>query len=929
MNNQSNTIRRFLSITLCLVILFGTLGLNRNQSASAASGYDGEALALSSGIKLEGVNLSLYTDGRIGVILHFSGINGLAVNRGYVSIDGSRYIFVATENRGEYDVIWHVYPKDFFGTYDVSVYDLYNQIPLANESAVNGTVSFSIDDIIDKSYELSEDSKVKSILSSLRTYTNCASNYFYTEREPKTADVDSVDLKQYALTQSGSLMGFAQYYGSSIVLDDSITIKHYFTVSDWSLLDTDDVKKNLKTTIDGTSVSAEKSGDFMVFSISNIDIWDLDHFYDLCVSHKYLGMEYHLKYSVLSYAYTTDVTNGENTLISKLVRSMYWYFKAVKEYIEAGGTPDTPSPDNTYGIELPESPYGKTPITYVYPTISPDANVDGYVTYSMFGAKGDGKTDDYAAIVSTHDYANEHHLPVKADSGATYYISFMDPKKNNGMGAVIKTETDWTGATFIIDDRCLTAIQNDSNDKINLFTVASYQSEMKVISTFKYLDEAKTIRDYTLHSVGEHTGEKWFDSITAGQINLDTHFDTDVLLKVMDHQNSNFVRTGIETPGKPCQESIIVYKDGTVDPEAPITYDYPTITEYHAYPIDADTLTVTGGTFITVVKASAKATDEVKIIYRGIQVQRSNTVLDGITHYRIEGYDPSLASEYMGFIRVINCCNVTIQNSNLSSHSSDHRPGSYDLYYEHAINVHLENVREVTDILAEKRFGIMGANWVKNVSANNCFLNRFDVHRGTTNATITNSIIGIAGIRLTGCGTALIENTTVYHEFFVRLREDYGGSWDGDLIIKNCTWYPGVKKNNTGLHPLSPLQLIWTKNIGNTDYGYETALPNVYVTDLDIIPTLGFADSEYNAMRQKGLRIFAVYSPAVSYDAWNADPSVLGEHRPKLPEVVSVQNVNIYGVQSKSGMPIYVVDPDHSFEFNNLQITGDTVMIEK
>ena len=923
MKNQSNTIRRFLSITLCLVILFGTLGQNRNQSASAASGYDGEALALSSGIRLEGVNLSLYTDGRIGVILHFSGINGLAVNRGYVSIDGSRYIFVATENSGEYDVIWHVYPKDFFGTYDVSVYDLYNQIPLANESAVNGTVSFSIDDIIDKSYELSEDSKVKSILSSLRTYTNCASNYFYTEREPKTADVDSVDLKQYELTQSGSLMGFAQYYGSSIVLDDSITIKHYFTVSDWSLLDTDDVKKNLKTTIDGTSVSAEKSGDFMVFSISDIDIWDLDHSYDLCVSHKYLGMEYHLKYSVLSYAYTTDVTNGENTLISKLVRSMYWYFKAVKEYIETGDTPDTPSPDNPYGIELPESPYGKTPITYVYPTISPDANVDGYVTYSMFGAKGDGKTDDYAAIVSTHDYANEHHLPVKADSGATYYISFMDPKKNNGMGAVIKTETDWTGATFIIDDRCLTEIQNDSNDKINLFTVASYQEEMEVSY---HQNSDKT---YVGYYVGKHAGEEWFNSISAGQTKLNTHFNTDVLLTVIDRNNTKFFRNGIDYSVKPCQESMIVYKNGTIDPDAPITYNYPTITEYHAYPIDADTLTVTGGTFITVAKASASSEYETKILYRGIRVQRSNTVLDGITHYRIEEYDPTLASEYMGFISVFNCCNVTIQNCKLSSHLSDHRAGSYDLYYQHAINVHLENVREVTDILAEKRFGIMGANWVKNVSANNCYLNRFDVHRGTTNATITNSTIGVAGIRLTGRGTALIENTTVYHDFFVRLREDYGSSWDGDLIIKNCTWYPGTNINKFGEHPVAPLQLIWVKNIGDTYYGYETVLPNVYITNLDIRPTLGYEDKDYNSIRQKGLRIFAVYSPSVSYDSWKNDPSVLGEHRPKLPEVVSVQNVSIYGIKSNSGMPIDVVDPDHSFEFNNLQITGDTVMIEK
>ena len=41
-----------------------------------------------------------------------------------------------------------------------------------------------------------------------------------------------------------------------------------------------------------------------------------------------------------------------------------------------------------------------------------------FVTYEAFGAVGDGKTDDAAAIVSAHAYANEHNLPVRTK--ATY-----------------------------------------------------------------------------------------------------------------------------------------------------------------------------------------------------------------------------------------------------------------------------------------------------------------------------------------------------------------------------------------------------------------------------------------------------------------------------------------------------------------------------
>ena len=38
-----------------------------------------------------------------------------------------------------------------------------------------------------------------------------------------------------------------------------------------------------------------------------------------------------------------------------------------------------------------------------------------YVTYEEFGAVGDGKTDDFAAIVKAHEYANSNGLSVFAN----------------------------------------------------------------------------------------------------------------------------------------------------------------------------------------------------------------------------------------------------------------------------------------------------------------------------------------------------------------------------------------------------------------------------------------------------------------------------------------------------------------------------------
>ena len=51
-------------------------------------------------------------------------------------------------------------------------------------------------------------------------------------------------------------------------------------------------------------------------------------------------------------------------------------------------------------------------------------------TYELFGAKGDGITNDFNSIKSAHDCANDLYLEgypitVKATKGKTYYITFI------------------------------------------------------------------------------------------------------------------------------------------------------------------------------------------------------------------------------------------------------------------------------------------------------------------------------------------------------------------------------------------------------------------------------------------------------------------------------------------------------------------------
>ena len=75
------------------------------------------------------------------------------------------------------------------------------------------------------------------------------------------------------------------------------------------------------------------------------------------------------------------------------------------------------------------------------------AGAQDFVTYEEFGAVGDGKADDMAAIVAAHAAANEKGMPVRAGAGKTYYIG------KGARTAVIRTDVDFGTAAFVIDDR--------------------------------------------------------------------------------------------------------------------------------------------------------------------------------------------------------------------------------------------------------------------------------------------------------------------------------------------------------------------------------------------------------------------------------------------------------------------------------------------
>ncbi len=458
-----------------------------------------------------------------------------------------------------------------------------------------------------------------------------------------------------------------------------------------------------------------------------------------------------------------------------------------------------------------------------------DKTFSDYVSYEDFGAKGDGKTDDLEAIVKTHEYANENKLSVFANETATYYIGGQNKT------AYIMTNTDWSTARFIIDD---TVVENRS---AWIFNIAPSQSGISIT------DKVSPLK--------------------ADAENIGTTLPGKCLVVLTDSNVKRYIRKGLnQNSGSSQADVILVDENGKISPDTPLIWDFDAVTSASAYPIDTEVLTIKGGFFTTIANG---ASSEYNYYARGIVVRRSNTVIDGIYHdIKNEG---ETGSPYSAFVSLSYCADVTVKNSTFTGHKkyktigsagSSVTMGTYDIGAATSVNARFINCNQTNDITDGDYWGIAGTNYCKNLVYDGCAFSRYDAHQGVLNATIKNSVLGHHGIKLIGNGTALIENTTVLSEHFVDLRADYGSTWDGELIIRNCKFYPtGVIGN-----------IVNAENSEDHDFGYVCHLPEKVEIDGLYVHQIGIT------------HIFSVVNPNHLLGSYKAEYPVVP------PKEITVKN---------------------------------------
>jgi len=485
---------------------------------------------------------------------------------------------------------------------------------------------------------------------------------------------------------------------------------------------------------------------------------------------------------------------------------------------------------------------------------------NGYVRYSDFGAKGNGKTDDMDAIAATHAFANEHGLPVKADRGATYFISGKERT------AVIQTDTDFGTAAFIIDD---TDVQNRN---ASVFEVSSNLQPFQPEGIF---------------------------SLRKNQEKIDVTFPGTCLITVTDSNVRRYIRYGLnQNNGSPQTDIFVVDKDGNVDKNAPIIWDFNQITEITALPMDEIPLKITGGKFTTIAN---KAESKYTYYSRNIAIRRSNVIVDGLEH-RVTG-EGDHGAPYGGFLNIRDCSYVTVQNTVLTGHKTYStigaagKPvsmGSYDISINRALNVSFVNCSQTNDIDDRTYWGILGSNYSKNLLYDNCTFSRFDAHMGVANATVRNSTMGHMGINAIGFGTFLVENSTIRGRSIINLRPDYGSTWQGEFIIRDCVFIPA------GGRPTSA-NLISGSYSGQHDFGYICYMP-----ERIIIENLRIDDSSHPEDYQ-GPAIFGNFNPEFTDDTYVE----------KYP-YIKTKEVILKNVTTASGKDLRI--SDNPYMFNNVKV---------
>jgi len=505
------------------------------------------------------------------------------------------------------------------------------------------------------------------------------------------------------------------------------------------------------------------------------------------------------------------------------------------------------------------------------------------VNYKMFGAIGDSKNDDGEQIKMAHDYANKHQLPVENLSGK-YWIG----KTRN---IEIKTLVQWGQSEFHINE-----VYNTSEP---VFRILSYDLPRNIL-------------------VDELTKTKIIEGVKPGKQEipeLKKYKNSLILIKDSNDRigiRSGTVYAGRQSRGK--EEIFYIEENGKIIGD--IAWSFSNYTELVAYPAESNYLTIEGGSFYLSGNNPGKA--QKKYFRNGFVISRSRTIIKNQWVGLENGVEDISLNPRNGFYSLNTVFDVNLENIRLLPWEKD-RPGdghdvlsgTYGIGGYRMLNTTFKNITAEGTSL---HWGVFGTNLNKNFRIENCHLNRIDVHFHCWNLTIKDSHIGYKGITITGGGELIIENSTCEDNRFVSFRKDYGGKWDGNIIINNCSLRPNTSSESAILNFIA----------SNFDYGYPIGLAKSISVENFVVDYKNIPDCSQNcwlitsssfSKSQKGERSF--FPDYIHFQ------HIYSEGRTKGLRLMKIADPSGYLLPYPGSYDGNILESNSSINFDNIQLDQD------
>lgn len=270
--------------------------------------------------KLDSYSLSLGRY-RIGMNIYLKELPTNVVKNGIVVINEKEYSIYRPCDDGTYKFTYYVSPKEIDDELTVSVYDENGTlVPIRSSKADNGKYVCTIRDYIEDTKDRND--SLGELTKAIGTYGGCSQKYFGYKEQNTVFDVDDINLESFKKIITGDIPEGITYLGSSLILNDSIAVRHYFNSTN-----------NLEgiTFILGNSIVEPKQINDNVYYVEKDDINSLDIATMFTVRVIDEEDTFVIKYCPLSYSYDA-IKQGRDTELINLSKSIYWYGKASRDY---------------------------------------------------------------------------------------------------------------------------------------------------------------------------------------------------------------------------------------------------------------------------------------------------------------------------------------------------------------------------------------------------------------------------------------------------------------------------------------------------------------------------------------------------------------------------------------------------------------------